>query len=494
MEKLQYKLPEHLKPIFGGLALVIASLITGLGAVAYVAMVEGNLVLISALPFVVAMLLFLVIDKRKLFLLIFLFRASGDLVFETSKFGGGFGLGGLINALIIFIAILFIIERPSGITRRMASIWGAVLLVAFAATFYAPDFRDAARMFLALTSYCAVFVIAFYVVRSKADFELCITTILLSSLLPVLYAFVDIALHGGTATSAEGFRLQSTFSHPNIFAFYLVLNIALLFYRLKSSFVNAAQAKRWALFLYMIVLLALLMLTKTRSAWAACFVVFAVYGVMFERKYLLYLLLAPLLALLIPSVRDRLLDLGSGNEYVQYAKLNSFAWRVLLWKSSLDWMSPANSILGYGLNAFKHYSPVFFPLAGKTNFGAHSTYIQWFFETGIVGVLCSAWMYCRLFFTLDIGAGQARLRSAIAIMLVIAYLFFAFSDNMLDYLAFNWYFWFFIGAACALAMLPPAETQEGTQEQAPEQSGMTMNKKRAAQNHNFLKSNRTHAS
>lgn len=490
MERLEYKALENLKPIFGSLALVIASLITGLGAVAYVSMVEGNLILISALPFVVAMLLFLVIDKRKLFLLIFLFRASGDLVFETSKFGGGFGVGGLINALITFIAMLFIIERPSGITRRIASIWSAVLLVAFAATFYAPDFRDAARMFLALMSYCAVFVIAFYVVRSKADFELCITTILLSSLLPVLYAFVDIALHSGTATSSEGFRLQSTFSHPNIFAFYLVLNISLVIYRLKTSFVNAAHAKRWALFLYMLVLLALLILTKTRSAWAACFVIFAVYGAMFERKYLLYLLLTSLLALLIPSVRDRLLDLGSGNEYVLYAKLNSFAWRVLLWKSSLDWMSPVNSIFGYGLNAFKHYSPVFFPLAGNTNFGAHSTYVQWFFETGIVGVICSAWMYFRLFFTLKIGVGQVRLRTVITIALVIAYLFFAFSDNILDYLAFNWYFWFFIGAACALAMLRPAEIQEDAQEQ----SGITMNKSLAAQNHSFLKGNRNNAS
>jgi O-antigen ligase len=489
MERLQYKLLDNLKPVFGGLALAIAALITGVGAVAYVSMVEGNLVLISALPFVVAMLFFLVIDKRKLFLLILLFRASGDLIFESSKFGGGFGVGGLINALIIFIAMLFIIERPSGITRRMASIWGAVLLVAFAATFHAPDFRDAVRMFMALMSYCAVFVIAFYVVRSKADFELCITTILLSSLVPVLYAFVDIALHSGAAAaSAEGFRLQSTFSHPNILAFYLVLNISLLLYRIKTSVANASNAKQWALFLYMALLFALLMLTKTRSAWAACFVIFAVYGAMFERKYLLYLLAAPLLALLIPSVRDRLLDLGSGNEYVQYAKLNSFAWRLLLWKSSFDWMSPVNSIFGYGLNAFKQYSPTFFPLAGKTNFGAHSTYVQWFFETGIVGVMCSAWMYCRLFFTLKMGAGQSRLRTVIAITLVVAYLFFAFSDNMLDYLAFNWYFWFFIGAACALAMLPPE-----IQDDAPEQSGTTIDKNRAAQNHGFLKSNRKHA-
>lgn len=461
----------NIKAVLGILALIGISLVAGLGAVGYVSLVEGNLLLISALPFILAMLMLLVIDKRKLFLLILLFRASGDIVFENSKFGGGFGVGGLINALVIFIALLFIIERPGVINRRIVSIWGGLLLVALAAIFHAPDIKDAVRLFLALNSYCAVFVIAFYVVRTKADFELCISTILLSSLLPVLYAFVDLALHGGTANSEEGFRLQSTFSHPNIFAFFLVLNISLLFYRIKTAWQHIPLPAKWAAYGYLFLLFAMLMLTKTRSAWAGCILIFAVYGAMFERRYLLYLLLAPLLALLVPSVRDRLLDLGSGNEYVQYAKLNSFAWRLLLWKSAMEWMNPVNAVFGYGLNAFKQYSPIFFPLAGNTNFGAHSTYVQWYFETGIVGVLSSAWMYLRLFFTLKDGVRQHKLRAVIAITMLIEYLFFAFSDNMLDYLAFNWYFWFFIGSACALTMASKAESQPDARSGLPSAAG-----------------------
>lgn len=450
---------ENLKNAAGGLLLLIASLVAGLGVVAYVTIVDGNLMLVAALPFVLAMLIMLVVDKRMLLLLILMFRASGDLVFEASKFGGGFGVGALINALIIFIAMLFVIERPGVITRRVASIWGPVLLVACAALAYAPDFREGLRMLLALTSYCAVFVIAFYVVRSKSDFELCVTTILLSSLIPVLYAFVDIAQNINTF-SPDGFRLKSTFSHANIFAFYIVLNISLLIYRLKTSLMKASAATRWVFISYMLLLLGLLVMTKTRSAWAACFVIFAVYGLFFERKYLIYMAFSPVIALLIPSVRDRFLDLGSGNEYVQYAKLNSFAWRLLLWESSIEWMTKVKSVFGYGLNSFKHYSPVFFPLAGNTHFGAHSTYVQWYFEAGIVGILSAIWMYARLFFTLKLGTGRDKLRTAISITLAIEYLFFAFSDNMLDYLAFNWYFWFFMGAACAVTMLPQEAEQE----------------------------------
>src|SRR5690606_22536865 len=150
---------------------------------------------------------------------------------------------------------------------------------------------------------------------------------------------------------------------------------------------------------------------------------------------------------------DRLLDLGAGNEVIQYSRLNSFAWRLLLWKSSMEWMSVANSVFGYGLNSFKQFSPIFFQLAGTTNFGAHNTYIQWFFETGIIGVISAAWMHVWLFVSLKLGVAYDKLRSSLAILMLIAYLFFAFSDNMLDYLSFNWYFWFFIGAACAIAVV-----------------------------------------
>ncbi len=479
MEKLQHSWISSLKVSPSALLLLVAGLVAGVGSVAYVSLVDGNLLLMAALPFVLAMMFLLALDKRTLLKLILVFRASGDIVFEAAKFGGGFGVGALINALIIFIAILFVLERPSGINRRMLSIWGPLLLVAGGALFYAPEFKDGLRTLLALTSYCAVFVIAFYIVRTRADFEQCVSVILWSSLIPVCYAFVDIAQNINTF-SPDGFRLKSTFSHANIFAFYLVLTISLLFYRLKTSLKNASIAPHWAFAFYILLLLGLLVLTKTRSAWAACFVIFAVYGLFFQRRYFLYLLLAPVAAMLIPSVRDRLLDLGSGNDYVRYAQLNSFAWRLLLWESALEWMSKTKALFGYGLNAFKYYSPTFFPLAGNTHFGAHSTYIQWYFEAGLVGILSAIWMYTRLFFTLKLGSAKDKLRTIIAITLVIEYLFFAFSDNMLDYLAFNWYFWFFMGAACAVSMLPEEEEPMLAKQQPEKMS-------------NFFKSNRRYA-
>lgn len=403
---------------------------------------------------------------RLLFLLIVLFRASGDLLFDASKFSlGGYqiGIGGVINALVILIAGLFVVEKPDVVPKRMATLWAAFLLTALYGLFIAPEKSEGIRLYLALVSYFAIFVGAFHFVRSIQDFRFCVRLVVWSSALPVLYSIVDIALH----LRNGGFRLQSTFGHPNIFAFYLTSIIALVLYLLKSRVRPASQGTRAGLMVYMALLLGLLVLTQTRSAWIACLAVFAIYGAFFERRYLVYLIAIPAAAMLIPDVRDRLLELGSGNEYVQYAKLNSFAWRRLIWESGLRWMQPDHYLLGYGLNAFKFYSPVFFPLSGEANFGAHNVYVQWLFEVGVFGLLAFLWLFGRLVWTLKLMAPVDRVGACIAITLAVEYLIVSFSDNVLSYLVFNWYFWFIAGAACAVGATSRRLLQQGPESGLP---------------------------
>jgi hypothetical protein len=82
------------------------------------------------------------------------------------------------------------------------------------------------------------------------------------------------------------------------------------------------------------VLLALLVLTQTRAAWAGALIILMTYAGWVERRYLLGLLVMPFL-LLIPSVSERISDLGQGSEYTgrmqsDADKLNSYAWRELM--------------------------------------------------------------------------------------------------------------------------------------------------------------------
>jgi len=202
---------------------------------------------------------------------------------------------------------------------------------------------------------------------------------------------------------------------------------------------------------YQILLIAVLLFTKTRSAWIGCAITYVLYAAFFQRRYFTYIFLAFIGCLFIPSIFDRIADLSQGNEIVYYSKLNSFAWRRQLWESALTWTKPFDFILGHGLQSFKEFSPIFFPLAGNTNFGAHSVYIQWLFELGIIGLLSFFWLNYKIIINLRPIAKIDPIGYFIMISIILNNLIYSFSDNMFEYLSYNWYFWFIIGAACTYA-------------------------------------------
>jgi len=437
------------------LGILLAAALIGAAVPVYVGAVGDGVGRLAALPALIPLCFLLVFSPQQLLLLIVLFRAAADLAFETTKLSfGGYqvGLGGVINACVLLIAVLLYLERPERIPRKaIAVMWMAFLLTALLGTIFSPVRVEALRTYLGLLSNLAIFASAFYFVRSEQDFRRCVRIILWSSLIPAVYAFVDIGLNWSSGVGT--FRLQSTFSHPNIFAFYLTLVIALTFYLLKTLTPSASPGKRLGLTAYLCLLFFFLVLTQTRSAWAACFAGFCAYGLFFERRYLAYVVMVPLLALLIPGIQDRLVDLASGNDYVQYAQLNSFAWRRLMWESGLKWMQADHYLFGYGVASFKHYSPIFFPLSGNANFGAHNVYVQWLFEAGAAGLLAYLWCHVQLLRWLKSMTAIDKLGAFVLMAVVVEYLVVSWSDNVLAYLVFNWYFWFIAGAGCAVTLV-----------------------------------------
>lgn len=435
------------------LAVVTLALLMGIVVPFYTDVMDYKLARLLALPAFLVFGFLLLFNRLLLLGMIIVFRSAGDVILDATRFSiGGYetGVGGVINLCVIMLACLLVFEKPARLPKKMTLAWLPFLLLALSGVVISPAKSEAIRTYLSLLSYFAMFVSAFYFVHSRQDFRRCIKLVLWSSALPALYALVDIGLHGA-AGGVEGFRLQATFTHPNIFAFYLTLIIPLILYVLKDKAAPLASGSRVALTLYLFYLLALLVLTQTRSAWLACMLVFLAYALLFERRYLLYLMLLPVAAMLIPEIRDRLLDLGSGTEAVGYAKLNSFAWRLSIWESGLQWMRPSHYAFGYGIDAFRHYSQTFFPAANHMNWGAHNVYVQWFFDAGVIGLLAYLWLYARVTWALKALARIDKLAAFITIAIVCTYLLVSASDNIFGYLVFNWYFWFIVGIGCALA-------------------------------------------
>jgi len=439
-------------PARTGVIIALLCLLIGAVIPVFADLMGGQVGRLAALPALLLMGVLLIYDYQKLVILILLLRSVGDMALESTQFGIGgatMGIGGLINLAVIMIACLMVVEKPHVFPGRLARYWVPLLLMMTIALLISYEKTNAIKQYLGMFSNFAIFIIAVYMVRSTEDFNKAVRLVLWSSLIPSLYSLVDIALrmHDG------GFRLRSTFSHANVLAFYLTLMLLLCLYMLKSRLSSISPRVRLVICCYMPVLLVQLLLTQTRSAWLASLLVFVLYALLFERKYLMYLLLLPLAVVFMPSVYERLLDLGQGTEVVRNAPLNSFAWRMALWEASIRWMEVPRLIYGYGLDGFGYFVGTFFPADRTVRWDAHNVYVQFLFEMGVIGVLCYLWLYVRVLATVRAFVRVDRVAAFLLIAIVVQYLVVSFSDNLFRYLVFNWYFWFTVGGACSLAEL-----------------------------------------
>src|SRR5262249_26974926 len=146
--------------------------------------------------------------------------------------------------------------------------------------------------------------------------------------------------------------------------------------------------------LYLPVTIIFIALTRTRSAWVGAAILIVIYASIADRRYLLCLLLIPLV-FYIPGVEERLVDLESGGN------------------------------------------------------DPHNVYVQIFFEMGIFGLVTFVWLIASLFIKLRKQYSFDKGGFIIMTALLASYLIACSSDNMLDYLAFQWYFWFFMDIVCA---------------------------------------------
>lgn len=270
-----------------------------------------------------------------------------------------------------------------------------------------------------------------------------------SSIPPSLYAFVDIARG---VSDLDEFRLQSTFSHANIYAFYLVLGLAL--YVRSSQIAQVSERVRTLVTLYIPLLMMFLLLTKTRSASGICGVMFLVYALRIDRRFLAGLLLVPVIFIANPSLMDRLTDVTAATEVDSFSqlndsnRLNSYVWRQALWESAIPEVLE-QPVLGHGLESFKPATPSFFPLVSPEGIDGHNFYLQMSFELGLLGFLaligllgCVAWCLAK-------GLRLDPPGLLIISCILVAYMLESYSDNMHFYLSFNWYFWFVMGTIYA---------------------------------------------
>jgi O-antigen ligase len=376
-------------------------------------------------------------------------RPICDPFFAEGRFevaGQTLTYGALINVAVILALFLNFAQIWRSVPAKMWTIWLPFLALAFAAVVYSPLPSEALRTYLTYLSFFVMFLFGFAVVRSERDFLYFLKLIILSSVLPIIYGLVQLA---AGFNLYEG-RIQSTFAHPNIFAFFIVMIVGIILFLQSTTRLKLSGRYRLILLVYLLPLLTLLVFTKTRSAWIGCAIQFLAYGVFYDRRVLVLMLLSPFALLAIPEVSDRLGELSSGNDYIggTGSNLNAYAWRMVLWESAFTyiWQRP---FFGYGLDTFRLYSPQFFVLDHVNGGDAHSVYVQTIFEMGFIGLIALGLIFCRSLIWLARFWRCDRRGVPVVAAGLIAYLNFCYSDNILGYLAFDWSFWFFFGVIFA---------------------------------------------
>jgi O-antigen ligase len=394
--------------------------------------------------------------------IIFVTRASSDTVFEALPIEvGGLNVtaGAILNLLVLALAGFMMLLR-NGSTFPF-KVWLPFLFVATISIAWSPDKSLAVRMLFGLFTCVSLFAIPFFMREKDRSNVWLLKAMIYSSIVPAIVGILEYLFF----LDYSG-RVKSTFSHPNVFAFYLTVIIGLIFFLLSSSTVQFKPFIRKMMIPYSGLLIGLVVLTQTRSAWAGVLLILAVFAFFMDRRYLLLILLLPAL-LLVPAVSDRLDDLGRGTEFKGEIKseadaINSFAWRTLMWQSAIE-DAVDTPLFGKGLASFGSNALRFFPLAdikggySDKGIGAHSVYVQAGYETGLVGLGC----YLAVYFLVISRALRYYRRdpagSVMLISIILCYMSECFSDNIFEYGSLNLYFWGLLGIVFAKWELESAE-------------------------------------
>jgi len=417
------------------------------GTLVFSPLLTKNLLFLAALPVLAFLFIILVLNINTTFLFVLWTRSLMDPLLAHTKVGTGAGIGGVLNLFVIVMVVLLALRFPKTLSReRHVLPWMVFLAIGAVTIFLAPMPTLSLRFWLSLVTYLCMFAAPFFIVKSERDKIFWIRTLLYSSVLPVMMACIGIATK--LKFLWQYGRLSGTFTHANILAFYIVFVIAITFYVLKTGILALKLPGRISLCVYIGVLLTVLVVTQTRSAWIACGLFFLIYGLLKDRKLLLMCLLAGVIMTAVPQVQTRLKDLTEGTGVTRSEKLNSMAWRIKLWEYAVPSIKK-RILVGHGLESFHILSKDFFPLEKVTGAAAHNVYVQLVFELGLFGLLAYLWIYTRLLKTfyrrMRAGTREISQESTILFAYIISYLIVSVSDNLLYYLAFNWYFWFFIG-------------------------------------------------
>lgn len=178
-------------------------------------------------------------------------------------------------------------------------------------------------------------------------------------------------------------RVQGIFSHPNFYAFYLIIIILYLVLCIKY------KEKGLLTYLYVIFNIIMILAAGSKTALIALSVSFIyIFSRYIKRKNIflrfpiigiMILIILIIIVLFGKELSDlRVFDINYG---IQESQVNSFEWRLLNWQSKITYLKSNfwGSLFGLGVGSEVLY--------GFKGYSMHNEYLRILFENGIIGCI-----------------------------------------------------------------------------------------------------------
>lgn len=312
-------------------------------------------------------------------------------MFTTIRFGENVNLLGLFSALYIIFAILLFFRYKLSKSQRFeiaptgVRFYYIVLFVSLLSLLISAEAVESLMFLIRFISLLAIYLLVYNIIETEEDALKVVKAIVYSVLVPVFVGFYQYFTGKGKVdVEFDTLRIWSTFTHPNMFAFYLVIiffSILFLYYLEKQMF--GKSNIRFKVVLSAPVL-ALSVLTYTRGAWIGIVVGLFIVS-LFTKSARKWILISAIVFFVIfsPMIYSRMCDLVEPTTKGGYQHMSSWVFRLEQWNSLLKNAVVHKPWFGYGLGqslfvAKKYAKFVLVP---------HNDYLRILIELGLVGLI-----------------------------------------------------------------------------------------------------------
>ncbi len=405
--------------------------------------------------------------KNFLFLLILL-RICVDAFHRNMSISLGqfnmISLPSVLGVLILVLGGFYLVTRKIDIHKfPLVKPFGFFLLGCLLSLPFSQDLTPSLIEITELLSFIVLYVLVVDTLRSERDVKRMVKILVLSSFVPLSVGMVQVFSNFSLSLFSlePHFRVSSTLTHPNAYAFYLVMIIVLS----TSLFLQEkAQAKRTCLFALIGLLLFSLIFTYTRGAWIGLVMAIFAMGVFKKRRLLIF---APLalygVVLIFPLISQRFESILNPDLF----RYDSLAWRLRLWGASFPHFL-SRPIFGNGLGTFQYVAYQIDDWFAA----AHNDYLRMLVETGLIGFMGYVILILSMF-KLSIKTRRKATDSFQEyvtlgfLCFLIAYAAMSVADNLFNHGGIQWYFWAYAGVVTAIYRLNTKEEDEKECQSSP---------------------------